>query len=47
MTYYPEVSATGCVAAQGFATSVAADAGSKLLQEFLPDLYYLAFQRNR
>jgi hypothetical protein len=45
VTYYPEVSATGRVAAQGFATSVAADAGSKLLQEFLPDFYYLAFQR--
>jgi hypothetical protein len=45
VTYYPEVSATGRVAAEGFATSVAADAGTKLLLEFLPDLYYLAFQR--
>lgn len=43
--YYPEISATARVATQGFATSVAADAGSRLLQEFLPDLYHLAFQR--
>ncbi len=45
VTYYPQVSATGAVAAQGFGTSVAADAGTKLLQEFGPDLYHLAFQR--
>jgi hypothetical protein len=46
MTYYPEVSATGRVAADGFAKSVAADAGTKVLQEFLPDLYSLVFRRH-
>jgi hypothetical protein len=47
MTYYPEKSANASVAAQGFATSIAADMGSKLLLEFGPDLLRLAFRRNQ
>ena len=46
LTYYPHVSATGYVAAQGFGTSIAADMGSKLILEFGPDLLRTAFRRN-
>jgi hypothetical protein len=45
VTYYPQVSAKGSVVATGFATSLLGDAGSKLIDEFLPDIYYLVFQR--
>ncbi|MGI8772859.1 MAG: hypothetical protein ACR2JE_15665 [Acidobacteriaceae bacterium] len=45
LTYYPQVSAKGSVVATGMATSLAGDAGSKLIDEFLPDIYHLAFQR--
>jgi hypothetical protein len=47
MTYYPEVSAGAGVATAGFATSVAGDMGSRLIQEFGPDLLRLAFRRNQ
>jgi hypothetical protein len=47
MTYYPHVSATVGVATSGFATSVAADMGSKLIFEFGPDLLHLVFRRNQ
>lgn len=47
MTYYPHVSATVGVASSGFATSVAADMGSKLILEFGPDLLHLVFRRNQ
>jgi hypothetical protein len=45
VTYYPAVSAKGSVVATGFATSLIGDAGSKLIDEFLPDIYHLVFQR--
>jgi hypothetical protein len=45
MTYYPAVSAKGSVVATGFATSLVGDVGSKLIDEFLPDIYRLVFQR--
>jgi hypothetical protein len=47
MTYYPHVSATAGVATSGFATSVAADMGSKLLLEFGPDVLHRIFRRNQ
>jgi hypothetical protein len=47
MTYYPHVSATVGVASSGFATSVAADMGSKLILEFGPDLLHMVFRRNQ
>jgi hypothetical protein len=47
MTYYPHVSATVGIASSGFATSVAADMGSKLILEFGPDLLHLVFRRNQ
>jgi hypothetical protein len=47
MTYYPHVSATAGVATSGFATSVAADMGSKLLLEFGPDVLHRVFRRNQ
>ena len=46
VTYYPHVSATASIAAQGFGTSVAADLGSKLILEFGPDLLRTAFRRD-
>ena len=39
ITFYPQVSAKADVALQGFGTSLAADAGLKLMREFLPDLF--------
>jgi hypothetical protein len=47
MTYYPEVSAGAGVATAGFATSVASDMGSRLIQEFGPDILRLVFRRNQ
>lgn len=47
IAYYPHVSATAGIATEGFATSVAADMGSKLILEFGPDLLRLAFRRNQ
>jgi hypothetical protein len=46
MAYYPDDSTGAGVATSGFATSVAGDMGSKLIQEFGPDLLRLAFRRN-
>jgi hypothetical protein len=46
-TYYPQVSAKGSVVAKGFATALIGDAGAKLIDEFLPDIYRLTFQRNQ
>ncbi len=40
ITFYPQVSAKASVAAKGFSTSLAADAGLKLVREFLPDLFH-------
>jgi hypothetical protein len=39
ITFYPQVSAKADVALKGFGTSLAADAGLKLVREFLPDLF--------
>ena len=39
ITFYPQVSAKADVALKGFGTSLAADAGLKLMREFLPDLF--------
>jgi hypothetical protein len=39
ITFYPQVSAKADVALKGFGTSLAADAGIKLMREFLPDLF--------
>jgi hypothetical protein len=47
MTYYPKVSAGAGVATEGFATTIAGDMGSRLIQEFGPDLLRLAFRRNQ
>lgn len=47
MAYYPDDSSGAGVATSGFATSVAADMGSKLIQEFGPDLLRLVFRRNQ
>ena len=47
MAYYPERSTGAGVATSGFATSIAGDMGSKLIQEFVPDLLRLAFRRNQ
>ncbi len=47
MAYYPDGSSSAAVATSGFATSIAADMGSKLIQEFGPDLLRLAFRRNQ
>jgi hypothetical protein len=47
MAYYPDDSSGAGVATSGFATSIAADMGSKLIQEFGPDLLRLAFRRNQ
>jgi hypothetical protein len=47
MAYYPDESSSAAVATSGFATSVAGDMGSKLIQEFGPDLLRLAFRRNQ
>ena len=47
MAYYPDDSSGAGIATSGFATSVAADMGSKLIQEFGPDLLRLAFRRNQ
>ncbi len=46
IAYYPADSSGAGVATSGFATSIAADMGSKLIQEFGPDLLRLAFRRN-
>jgi hypothetical protein len=47
MAYYPDSSSGAGVATSGFATSIAADMGSKLIQEFGPDLLGLVFRRNQ
>ena len=47
MAYYPDDSSSAAVATSGFATSIAGDMGSKLIQEFLPDVLRLAFRRNQ
>ena len=47
MAYYPDNSSGAGIATSGFATSIAADMGSKLIQEFGPDLLRLAFRRNQ
>jgi hypothetical protein len=47
MAYYPDNSSSAAVATSGFATSIAADMGSKLIQEFGPDLLRLTFRRNQ
>jgi hypothetical protein len=47
MTYYPDSSSGVGDATSGFATSIAADMGSKLFQEFGPDLLRLVFRRNQ
>jgi hypothetical protein len=47
MAYYPGESSDAGIATSGFATSVAGDMGSKLIQEFGPDLLRLAFRRNQ
>jgi hypothetical protein len=47
MTYYPNASSGVGVATSGFATSVAADMGSKLLLEFGPDVLHRIFRRNQ
>jgi hypothetical protein len=46
MTYYPDARAGAGVATRGFATAVAGDMGTKLIQEFGPDLLRLTFRRN-
>jgi hypothetical protein len=46
-TYYPGDTFGPGMATSGFATSVAGDMGSKLIQEFVPDLLRLAFRRNQ
>ncbi len=46
VTYYPQVSASGEIAAESFALSFAGDAAGKLFREFLPDLFgYLRSRR--
>jgi hypothetical protein len=47
MTYYPDDSSSAGVATWGFATSIAGDMGTKLIQEFGPDILRLAFRRNQ
>ena len=47
MAYYPDSSSGADVATSGFATSIAGDMGSKLIQEFGPDILRLAFRRNQ
>jgi hypothetical protein len=47
LAYYPSVSQHASVAAKGFGIAVSADAGSRLIQEFGPDLLRLAFRRNQ
>ncbi len=47
MAYYPDDSSGAGVATSGFATSIAGDMGSKLIQEFGPDLLRLVFRRNQ
>jgi hypothetical protein len=47
MAYYPDDSSSAGVATSGFVTSIAGDMGSKLIQEFGPDLLRLAFRRNQ
>jgi hypothetical protein len=47
MTYYPDDSSSVAVATSGFATSIAGDMGSKLIQEFGPDILRLVFRRNQ
>ena len=47
MTYYPNASSGVGVATSGFATSVAADMGSKLLLEFGPDVLHRIFRHNQ
>jgi hypothetical protein len=47
MAYYPDSSSGAGVATSGFATSIAGDMGSKLIQEFGPDLLRLVFRRNQ
>lgn len=47
MAYYPDDSSGVGVATSGFATSVAGDMGSKLIQEFGPDILRLVFRRNQ
>jgi hypothetical protein len=47
MAYYPDDSSGAGIATSGFATSIAGDMGSKLLQEFLPDILRLTFRRNQ
>jgi hypothetical protein len=47
MAYYPDSSSGAGVATSGFATSIAGDMGSKLIQEFGPDILRLVFRRNQ
>jgi hypothetical protein len=47
MAYYPDNTFGAGAATSGFATSIAGDMGSKLIQEFVPDLLRLAFRRNQ
>jgi hypothetical protein len=47
LSYYPSVSQHASVAAKGFGIAVSADAGSRLVQEFGPDVLRLAFRRNQ
>ena len=47
LSYYPSVSQHASVALKGFGVAVSADAGSRLVQEFGPDVLRLAFRRNQ
>jgi hypothetical protein len=47
MVYYPDSSSGAGVATAGFATSITGDMGSKLIQEFGPDILRLVFRRNQ
>lgn len=47
MAYFPNGTFGAGAATSGFATSVAADMGSRLIQEFGPDLLRLTFRRNQ